>query len=176
MRRIDLSQKKHRRASRTLLIFGEGLGEEMFLRHLRRLYSHNTGVAITIRKGRGSNTPGIVVDACRVPGAFDRRIVVLDNDKPEPEMRKAREEAGKRGIELVENTPCLEFLLLSIVGAKPAGQNSIWCKKEFESKHISQGKRSEPNEYLRVFPRELLEKQRAEISELDKLVQIMEGR
>jgi len=40
-----------------------------------------------------------------VPGAFDRKIVVLDNDKTKMEMVKAKQEAKNRSIELIENTP-----------------------------------------------------------------------
>ncbi|MEK7721868.1 MAG: RloB domain-containing protein [Elusimicrobiota bacterium] len=167
--------KKSRRASKTLLIFGEGLCEEMFLKHLRSLYSYNSGVAITIRKGRGGNAQGIVIDAHRIPGAYNRKIVVFDNDKSESEINKARAEAKKRRIVLLENTPCLEFVLLSIVNGKPVGQSSSWCKSEFESKFMGQAKRGEPSEYMKVFPKTLLDDQRATIPKLNRLVDIMEG-
>ena len=105
MSRTNPYKKKRRQASRTLLIFGEGLGEEMFLKHLKGLYSRNSDVAITVRKGRGGTADGIVIDAAKVPGAFNRKVVVLDNDKSRSEMKKARAEADKRKIELIEKPP-----------------------------------------------------------------------
>ena len=176
MPQANLLKKKSRRASKTLLIFGEGLCEEMFLKHLRSFYSYNTGVAVSVRRGRGGNAYSIVVDAHRIPGAYNRKIVVLDNDNPEPEMNRARAEAKKRGIKLLENTPCLESVLLSIVNGKPIGRSSSWCKSEFELKYMEQGKRGELGEYVKVFPKSLLDAQRAKIPELNQLIDVMEGK
>lgn len=176
MSRTNPYKKKRRQASKTLLIFGEGSGEEMFLKHLKILYSYKSNVAITIRKGKGGNAQNIVIDADRVPGAFDRKIVVLDNDKTKTEMAEARREAKNRSIELVENTPCLEFLLISILDKKPSGKNSNWCKGEFESKYLEKKKRGELSEYIKLFPKKLLDTKKSKISELDKLVLIMGGK
>jgi len=175
MARIGRSKKKSRRASKTLLMFGEGLCEGIFLKHLKGLYSYNTNVAIAIRNGRGGNARSIVIDAHR-SGAYDRKIVVLDNDKPEPEMKSARVEAAAKGIELIENTPCLECLLLSIVEGKPGDKGSAWCKREFESKYLPQKKRRELSEYPKVFPKGLLDSRRSQIAELNRLIEIMEGK
>jgi len=147
MSRTNPYKKKKRQANRTLLVFGEGLGEKMFLRHLKKLYNFNSGV----------------------------RIVVLDNDKPK-EMIKARQEAKKRKIKLIENTPCLESLLLSIVDKKPIEKESSWCKKRFELKYIEKKKRGESDEYDKLFSKKLLNARRLKIIELNKLILIMEGK
>jgi len=176
MSRTNPYKKKRRRASKTLLVFGEGFGEEMFLKHLKNLYSYKSNVAITIKKGKGGDAKNIVIDADKIPGAFDRKIVILDNDKTKTEMTKARQEAKNRDIELIENIPCLEFLLITILDKKPSGKNSDWCKSEFESKYLSKKKRREPNEYIKLFPKKLLDIKRLKILELDKLILIMEGK
>jgi hypothetical protein len=176
MSRTNPYKKKRRQASKTLLVFGEGFGEEMFLKHLKSLYSYRSNVAITVKKGKGGDAQSIIIDADRTPGAFSRKIVVLDNDKARTEMIKARQEAKNRGIELVENTPCLEFLLLSILDKKPSGKSSNWCKNEFESKYINKKKRGELNEYIKLFPKRLLDTKRSKISGLNKLILIMEGK
>ncbi|MBU1130616.1 hypothetical protein KJ840_00595 [Patescibacteria group bacterium] len=176
MSRTNPYKKKRRQASKTLLVFGEGFSEEMFLKHLKSLYSYKSNVAITVKKGKGGDAQSIVIDADRTPGAFDRKIVILDNDKTKTEMTLARQEAKNRCIELVENTPCLEFLLISILDKKPSGKNSNWCKGEFESKYLDKKKRGEPSEYVKLFPKKLLDAQRIKISELNKLVLIMEGK
>ena len=175
MSRTNPYKKKRRRVKKTLLIFGEGSREEIFLKHLKKLYSYNRGVEIKIKKGKGGDAPGIVINADKVLGDFDRRIVVLDNDKSKAEMAKAREESKNRKIELLENTPCLEFLFLSIVNKKPNGKNSSWCKSEFESKYLSSKKRGEPSEYDKLFPQKLLDSKRMEVDELNKLILIMKG-
>ncbi len=176
MSRTNPYKKKRRQASKTLLIFGEGFSDGMFLKHLKKLYSFNAGVAITVKKGKGGDAKSIVIDAIKTPGAFDRKVVVLDNDKPKSEMVEARREAKSKNIELLENTPCLEYLFISIIDKKIDEKNSIWCKSEFESKYINKNKRGEPSEYEKLFPKKLLDSKRSIIVELDKLISIMEGK
>ena len=173
MSRTNPYKKKKRRAKRTLLVFGEGFNEEMFLKHLRKLYSYDCGVAITIKKGKGGDAQNIVIDAGKIPGAFDRKVVILDNDKSKTEMVKAREEAKNKRIELLENTPCLEYLFISIIDKKLNNKNSSWYKSEFESKYLDRKKRREPNEYDKLFPKKLLDSKKSIISELNKLISIM---
>ncbi|NCB20873.1 MAG: hypothetical protein EOM88_03045 [Clostridia bacterium] len=81
MSRTNPDKKKRRTANRTLLFFGEGMNEAIFLKHLRKMYCGDVNLAITIKKGKGGDLVNIVLDVNKVPGAFDRRIVLLDNDK-----------------------------------------------------------------------------------------------
>ena len=175
MSRTNPYKKKRRQANKTLLVFGEGLDEEMFLKHLKSLYSFESNFAITVKKGKGGDAKNIVIDADKIPGAFGRKIVILDNDKPPAEMNKARQEAKKRHIELIENTPCLESLLIEILDKKPIGKNSQWCKDEFESRYFNKKKRGESSEYTKLFPRELLDVRMLKIPELNKLILVMRG-
>jgi hypothetical protein len=158
-------------------MYGEGLGEEMFLRHLRGLYSHDSGVAVTIRNGKGGTATNIIISAAHEPGAFDRRVVILDNDKSEQEMNSARTEAREKGIELLENSPCLEATLLAILraGQSFSGKTSAWCKSEFESNYLNKKKRTELDGYSRIFPKTIIETQRVCIAELNMLISLMEG-
>lgn len=176
MSRTNPYKKKRRSASRTLLMYGEGLGEEIFLKYLRGLYSRDSGVAITIRNGKGGTATNIITDAINEPGAFDRRIVILDNDKNEQEMNRARAQAKQKGVELLENSPCLEATLLSILrnGQSFSSKTSAWCKSEFESNYLGKKKRIELGEYGKIFSKTILDTQRANISELNALISLME--
>ena len=176
MSRTNPYKKKRRSASRTLLMYGEGLGEEMFLKYLRRLYSRNSGVAVTIRNGKGGTATNIITNAVNEPGAFDRRIVILDNDKNKQEMNRARAEAKQKGIELLENSPCLESTLLSILrtGQSFSNKTSAWCKSEFESNYLDKKKRTELGEYGKIFSKTILDTQRVNVSELNALISLME--
>lgn len=176
MSRTNPYKKKRRQASKTLFILGEGFSDGMFLKHLRKLYSFNSGVAITVKKGKGGDAESIITEAIRTPGAFDRKVVVLDNDKSNTEMNGAREIAKNKGIELIENSPCLEGLLLLIFSEKIDGKNSEWCKNKFESTYIDKNKRGEPSEYDKFFTKKLLDSKRSKILELNKLILIMEGK
>lgn len=176
MSKTNPYKKKRRQASTLILFFGEGFGEEMFLKHLRKIYSFNSGIAVTVRKGKGGCPENIVIDAIKVPGAFDKKIVLLDNDKPEAEMTRARQTAKENKIEMIENTPCLEFLLLSILDGSPKEKTGDKCKKEFESKYLEKQKRSEASKYEELFPKRLLDIKRLKMPELEKLISIMEGK
>lgn len=175
MSRTNPYKKKRRSASRTLLMYGEGLGEEMFLKHLRGLYSRDSGVAVTIRNGKGGTAVNIITNAVNEPGAYDRRIVILDNDKSEQEMDNARVEARQHGVEVLENSPCLEATLLTILrpGQSFFGRTSAWCKSEFESNYLNKKKRTEIGEYGKFFPKGILDTQRKQVSELDILISLM---
>lgn len=175
MARSNPYKHKRRFAKTTLLVFGEGLGEEMFLKHLKSLYCFESGTAVTIRKGKGGTADAVVIDAAKA-GDYDRKVVIIDNDKPPTEMDHARREAANRGIELIENTPCLEALLLTVLDLKntPQGKTSAWYKSNFESKYIDKKKRSEPAEYTKRFPKSLLNESRKSLSTLDQLIKLME--
>ena len=178
MSRTNPYKKKRRSANKTLLMFGEGLSEELFLKHLRALYSRDSGVAVTIRNGKGGTATDIVSNATREPGDFDRRIVILDNDKDEQEMQRARTEAKQRGIELIENSPCLEAVLLAILedANSFSSKTSDWCKNKFESNYLDKHKRTEIKEYEKIFPKSLLDERRGDVTELNQLISLMEGK
>lgn len=159
-------------------MYGEGFCEEVFLKYLRRSYSYNSGMAVTIRNGKGGGAIEVIVSASKEPGDFGRRVVVLDNDRSIREMSSARLEAKSKGIELLENTPCLEALFLTILRENVSFSNkqSDWCKSEFESNYLDKRKRTEIEEYQKIFPKDILERRRKDISILNQLILIMEGR
>lgn len=168
MSRTNPYKKKRRIANKTVLLFGEGLKEEKFLKYLRSLYSFNQNVFVTVKKGNGGAADKIINNADKLLGAFDKKIVVLDNDKPKKEMEKARKKAREKSIVLIENTPCLEYLLLKILDQKPTRINSKYCKKYFKKQYGT-------NDYFKLFPKKLLDQKRKEIIELDKLISIFKG-
>ena len=177
MSRSNPGKQKRRAASKTLLVYGEGPAEQVFMTHLKGLYAEGNDVSVLIRKGKGGAADRIVIDADNTPGAFTRKIVVLDNDKSTTEMDNARREAKQRKIDLFENTPCLEAVLLSILngGRSFASKGTPWCKSEFESKFIDGRKRTEIKECAKVFPKTLLDAQRTKVAELGRLIDLMEG-
>jgi hypothetical protein len=176
MSRTNPYKKKRYQANKLLLIFGEGMNEEIFLKHLRKIYCCDTGVAVTIKKGRGGDAKNIILDASKVPGGFSRRVVILDNDKPKKEIQNARKIAKAKEIELIENTPCLEYLLLLILESKNISTESKKCKKIFEHGYIAKKRRREVCEYEKYFTKEVLDRKRETIMILDSIIKIMEGK
>jgi len=93
MLRSHSKLKIKRCIKKTILIYGEGLTESIFLKYLRSLYSSDSGVSITIRAGRGGGVRSIVIDAAKEFAQLDRRVVVVDCDRGGKEMNLARREA-----------------------------------------------------------------------------------
>jgi hypothetical protein len=178
MSRSNPYKKKIRAAKKTILIYGEGQSEEIFLKHLRKLFAKNSGVALTIKKGKGGTPKGVVEIAIKYSGDFDRRIVVIDNDKSKTEMMAARNLAEEHKVALIENTPCLEGLLLSILDTNATfkSKTSAWCKSEFEKKYISKKQRTEIYRYDELFTIKKIEDKRKTITELNEIITIMEGK
>ena len=58
-------------------------------------------LSLSTRLDPRSTATNIITNAVNEPGAFDRRIVILDNDKNEQEMNQARTEAKQRGVEKI---------------------------------------------------------------------------
>jgi hypothetical protein len=161
-----------------MLIYCEGQAEAVFLKYLRSLYSFNVGVNIIIKKGKGGTAHGIINGAINYMGDFDLRVAVIDNDKSKKEMDEARKKAKDRSIKLIENTPCLESLLLVILGDgnNMAIKSSARCKSEFEKRYIERQQRGELLVYKKVFPKSLLNRARKTVVELDKIISLMEGK
>ncbi|MFA4817152.1 MAG: RloB domain-containing protein [Parcubacteria group bacterium] len=173
------NKKQIRKAKYTILFFGEGLAEEVFLKYLRKAYAaRNSGVAVKIRNGQGGSADGIVQRAGLHPGSFDRRVVVLDNDKPRAEMEKARKLAKDGDVSVIENNPCLEALLLRILSKVKFLENkdSKYYKKEFEKKYICKNKRCDIDEYEKIFPKNILDSSRKKIKELGEIIGFMENK
>lgn len=175
MSRTNPYKKKRRASKKTILMFGEGFNDGIFLKHLRGIYSRNSGVQIKIQNGKGGTAYEVVSDACKALGAFDKRAVVVDCDKGEEEMQRARQVAAKKQVVLLENTPCLEFTLLLILESPPRGKTSKWYKERFESGYLDKKKRDEPKEYIKLFPQSLLDKKRTQITELNEMILTLEG-
>lgn len=170
--------KKNRASKSTFLIVGEGSRDVFFLKYLDSLYLRKDIVWTKILDGKGGTADGIVDYAKRQLGDYHKKIVMLDNDKKKIEMLRARQKALEGGIDLIENTPCLEALLLSILdgGTNFESKGSRWCKKEFESKYLDKNKRQNLSEFEKKLPKIFLNKQRKKVPRLNRLISIFEGR
>lgn len=179
MARTNPQKRPRKYAKKTIIFYGEGSAEEVFLKHLKKTYARDSGVAVTVKSGQGGAADEIIRKAFRYTlGGFDKRVVWLDNDKPKAEMEKARTMAKSSGIILIENRPCLEAFLLGILNGGKVSKNksSGYYKKEFESKHICKKKRCDIFEYEKIFPKKKLDSARKKVMELDEIVGFMEGK
>jgi len=118
------------KASRTLLIVGEGRHEEAFLKHLKRLYvARGCGLSVTIKNARGKGAKHVVDWTVRqiANAAFDEVAVLLDTDKDWTQSVEKR--ARRHKIIVLASEPCLEAMLLRVLGKHPIGDSKALKKK-----------------------------------------------
>ncbi|MCK4592029.1 RloB domain-containing protein [Candidatus Parcubacteria bacterium] len=177
MSRTNPYKRKIRYAKKTAFFYCEGRSEKAFLRHIKSIYNRNSGVAVTIDQNGGGNPDDIVGTTIKIVSgrSDDYSCVIFDSDKIlETTIRK---DAKSKNILLIENNPCLEAFLMSILEDKNFSfESSSWYKREFEKKYISKSKRGDKRSYEKIFPKKLLNKKRKEIGILDKIIGIMEGK
>ena len=67
-------------------------------------------------------------------------------------------------------------MLLAVLndGKNYSDKQSAWCKQQFQSNYLDKKKRTELNEYGKIFPKTLLDEQRAKVRELGMLISTME--
>ena len=163
-----------RHVRRTLLVVGEGDSEVAFLKHLKTLYcSGGFGVSATINNAHGKGPFNVIDHTSRQARTYgyDRRVALLDSDIAWTD--KLRKDARKSRIEMVGSSPCLEGLLLSILGITPPEQ-SLECKKSI--KQALGVDLTDRLSYADHFSKMVLEAARQRITELDRLLQFFEGR
>ena len=79
------NHRKHElKAKHVILLYGEGMGEEMFLKHLRKHYKPRySDTQIVIKSGTGGSPLDIVNQAAKESERRKRErcIVIMDNDR-----------------------------------------------------------------------------------------------
>lgn len=159
---------KKRKANRTILIMGEGATEKAFLKHLKNLYGQRgSGLAITIRSATGGSPEAIVryTENIIKNHAYDRVAILMDTDVEW--SKEARERAKKWNITLIGATPCIEGLLLRILGHTPP-HRSEECKQVCA--RIFGGDLIDEMTYQDRLGIQVLEQKREQILELDMLL------
>ena len=164
-----------RKAQKTLLFVGEGPTEKAFLDYLKELYHQRwSGISIKNKSADGGSPDDIIRKAVKWVQfeSYDNGCVLLDADIPIPEP--SRKKASQKGINLYIPSPCIEGLFLKILGdfshINPDTQS---CKSEFHRKYLTEDEATEKDNYRKIFPKELLDRNRT-IPPLDALIRIFE--
>lgn len=164
---------RHYRTQRaTLLAVGEGHSEEAFLKYLRSLYcSGGNGVSVTVRNAYGKGPHNVIEHALRhtMAAAYDRQLCLLDTDIVWPTALIKR--AKQKRIILIGANPCLEGMLLDILG-NTTPDTSIECKRLLRT--ITNADMTESSDYDREFTKQVLERSRQRIRALDDLISSFE--
>ncbi|KZK75310.1 MAG: hypothetical protein A3K90_09005 [Pelodictyon luteolum] len=166
-------RRQQRQVRKTLLAVGEGDSEVAFLTHLRDLYcSRREGVSVSVRNAHGKGPEHVIGYAVKLSQRFcyDACVVLLDTDIEWAD--RVTKSARKSGIEMVGSMPCLEGLLLAILGHRPP-ERCLQCKKQIEK--LLDLDLMERQSYAGSFSRPVLDLSRKGIAELDRLLRCFEG-
>jgi hypothetical protein len=150
MSRSNPYKHKPRHARHTTLIVVEGETDEVFIRHLKSHFGKDSGSRITVRSARG-NADAVLKSALDSFEAFDLRIALYDGDC-DP-SRTLLKRAQQRRIRLLVCSPCLEGLLLAILGERAPGTTAD-CKRRLGQRVLSP--LTNPQTYVRYFPPDLI--------------------
>jgi hypothetical protein len=166
--------KAHIAQRKTLLAVGEGKADAAFLKYLREIYcSSGKGLKVTVRNanGRGpGNVIGTAIGALRI-STYDKKLCLLDTDLVW--MSKNTKDAKRKKIQLIGSTPCLEGMLLLVLG-KTVPITSNDCKRLLME--ITGRDMYNSEDYAANFPYDQLQYARTFIKELDKLLHLFEER
>jgi len=168
----------------SIVLFGEGKTEAVFLRHVVKLFEPDLGgTRIKIDAGQGGSPKQVadrLIKKHLTLGNFDRSLLLLDEDQPVGEIPKIW--LRRHAIRIVLSAPrCLEGLFLSLLDDPPRsrdrGHSKHW-KSRFQKNHLKTDRESEIVARLNkacpsLFPRKMLEKKRESLSPLDAILNFL---
>ena len=165
-----------KKTKKTVLIVGEGPTEKAFLRYVKELYiTRDMDISVSIVCGSGGSPRNVVEKAVRLCGSieYDKCFVLIDADIPFNADKKLLSRMKKRPrIEILKATPCIEGLLLAILGRARA-MPSDDCKSTFEAQCIASNKKTAKRSYERLFSKEILDEKRHDLNGLDIILKAM---
>ena len=163
-----MALRKGRAARHTILLVGEGKTDWAFLKHVKSLYiSRGCDVSAKVLNARGKG-PDRVVDYAirqRQNAAYDRVVTLFDTDL---EISAAsRRRAKSKKIQIIGTTPCLEGLLLKILG-EYVPDTSAMCKSQLGV--TLPARLTAPEDYQEKFPKQFLDERRDVVPEFGRLL------
>jgi len=172
--------------TKSILLFGEGKSEAVFLAHLRQLYGAQT-TAIKVEHGRGGSVHTVVQNAIKIASLAEYTgvLILLDSDRDDGPVPAKWCKEHRLFIKWC--TPCLEAILLEIMGDKSLSRlrsgavAAERCKSHFQTTHLGTDRSGQVlvrlnNALKSKFPRDLLDAARARIPVLDEIIHAIQGR
>lgn len=169
---------KLRRRKHTVFIYCEGRTDKLFAQHLKNLYVIRGTKKITLKEGTGGGFSTFISNTLKYAQErdYDVKCILLDSNGKKPkELKDSETKSENHHISLIWQKPCLEGVLLRILKATALPQNtsSKKCKDIFKKEYPNDHPLKETS-LEKLFPKDILNKQRKDIPELDQLIKIME--
>lgn len=168
---------------KSILLFGEGKTEAVFLNHLKSLYAQSGGARILVDAGQGGGPRQVAERMIRkhlALATFDRSLLLLDADVPSHDIPATW--LRKHHIRVVASAPmCLEGMFLTLLDDPPPPrdrhQSRNW-KRRFRSNHLDTDRDSEALDRLKrrcpeLFPRDLLDSRKSGNPALRELIEFL---
>ena len=157
-----MNKSKHSRVQiKTLLIVGEGLDEEAFLKYLSsKLVTRGAGLKVTIKNAKGKGARHVIDWTIRQAGIahYDNVAALFDTDTDWTQAVK--QQAKKHKILLLKSDPCFEAMLLRMLGITPE-VDAKKLKKQF-APFVNNGSTIKENYAEHFSPEQLKAKQQLE--------------
>ncbi|WP_251359463.1 hypothetical protein [Kangiella sp. TOML190] len=166
-----MARRIRRPIKETLVIVTEGQADAAFTNHLKSIYGVGNP-KVTAKSAGGKGPSNVIGDAIGTHKSYgcDRVACLLDTDLDWPVTK--RKQAQQKKIRLIGSTPCLEGLLLNILGID-VPQLSDDCKAILHP--MLAGKPTDKNSYAILFTEEVLNSARERVESLDTLIKIIAG-
>lgn len=163
-----------RLAQRTVLVVGEGDGDQVLLQHFKSLYvTRGCGTEFTVRQGYGGDAAEVVKHARRAANhhGFSECVVLIDTDKGwGPSTAQL---ANQLGVRVILSCPCLECWLLDAAGIQsPADGRRA---KQLFLENFGGGA-NDRSIYPSNFSRRILDEARGRIDTIDRLILLFSGK
>jgi len=158
---------------KTVLLVGEGPCEWAFLKHLVGLFQTRSGAFAAHVENAHGGSPEIVLHSTKKllrQREYDACVILMDTDRPWPSSLP--KSIGKTRMVYAKAAPCLEGLLLQIVGHGGYSMHTPTdaCKRLAYDTYVVEKHRTEPSAYARSFTQELLLKRRGTCPALDAIL------
>lgn len=168
MSRSNPWKQKTRQTRHTTLIVVEGDTEYAFVQYLKGLCGRNCGTRVTIENAHGGGGDSVLKKAIQLCPPYDVCLCLYDTDRM-PTVKGHIQKAKRLGIIEVQSVPCIEALLLKILG-EHVPTETAQCKRAMQ--YIAgQDKLTDSSTLEQYFPLDLLEQRRCNIQSLDQLFQ-----
>lgn len=162
-----------RAQKKTVLIYGEGATEKAFLEYIKSVYTLSGNYEIRIRQANGN--PDRVIDQIIKEiniGYYNEKYAFIDTDVPLDKTNQLKIEKLK--IKTIKSSPTIEILFLEILLPdfnREEFSTSAKCKAKFKEL-LGHKRTTDIDTYREIFPKELLNRARNNITALDAIIGI----
>lgn len=166
----------HKRLLIPILVYCEGLHDQVFTRHLMRVYRiADSPYYFDIKRGDGGSPQSLAEKALKMPGQYQERIIIFDNDRGAVDLDAAKKAAKGRQATLSYFDPSLEFVLLRVLEPRKdhSGKSTEELKRYFHDNYIQHRDRGNIDSY-KIFTKEILEVARKQIPDLHEKINYLE--